>query len=302
MPTMGRTNADCRPARYLIRSESFTIESNSSRRDELLFYCSMAHSYREQFSMSVKIVQISDLHLFADPEAELKGLKTQAGVTAVLNDIRVRHPDFDLLVISGDHTHDELPETYRRIRSMLGDWLSRTRLIPGNHDERPVIRQVFGELVPETGERLTFEVSLPGWRLLGVDSHVPGQLYGEVGTDQWEWLAAQAASSRDPAVLFLHHPPLPIGSPWMDTIRLRDVEGLKQVIAGWPELKLICHGHIHQEFSGTLDGVPVMSVPSSAVQFRPRTQELEVDTLPPGYRVIHLREGGNFSTEVVRVG
>ncbi len=252
--------------------------------------------------MPHKIVQISDLHLFADPEAELKGLKTQAGVTAVLNDIRERHPDFDLLVISGDHTYDELPETYQRLRSMLGDWVSRTRLIPGNHDERPVIREVFGDLVPATGERLTIEVSLPGWHILGIDSHVPGQLYGEVGASQWEWLAERAASSTDPAVLFLHHPPLPIGSPWMDKIGLRDVAGLKRVIADWPRLKLICHGHIHQEFEGLLEGVPVRSAPSAAVQFRPRTEELEVDTLPPGYRVTLLVSDGSFSTEVVRVG
>jgi Icc protein len=252
--------------------------------------------------MTLKIVQISDLHLFADPDGELKGLKTQAGLTAVLSDIRDRHPDFDLLVISGDHTHDELPNTYRRIRRQLGAWVSRTRLIPGNHDERAVIREVFPDLVPASGERLTFEVELKGWRLLGIDSHVPGQLYGEVGEEQWEWLAERLGRSSGPALLFLHHPPLPIGSPWMDAIGLRDAEGLKHVVRHSPQLKLICHGHIHQEFAGSLDGVPVRSAPSTAIQFRPQTRELQIDDLPPGYRVILLQEDGTFSTEVVRPG
>lgn len=252
--------------------------------------------------MGLKLVQISDLHLFADPEAELKGIKTQAGVAAVLNDIRARHPDFDRLIISGDHTHDELPETYRRIRSMLGEWVSRTEMIPGNHDERPVIREVFPDRVRLDGERLTFEFLGGGWRVLGIDSHVPGKLSGEVGSEQWEWLKDRLAAGSEPAVLFLHHPCVPIGSSWMDEIGLQDVAGLREVIHGASQLKLICHGHIHQEFAGELEGVPVRSVPSAAIQFRPRRETLEVDSLPPGYRVIQLGEEGRFETDVVRVG
>lgn len=251
--------------------------------------------------MSLKLVQISDLHLFADPAAELKGLKTQSGVEAVLQDIRSRHGDIDRLIISGDHTHDELPETYRRIRRMLGDWVSQTHLIPGNHDDRKIIREVFPERVPSRGERLIFEFRSGGWQILGLDSHVPGELYGEVGTEQWDWLRGRLAAAGEPAVLFLHHPCVSIGSPWMDAIGLRDAEELRTVISDAPQLKLICHGHIHQEFEGKLAGVPVLSVPSAAIQFRPRTEVLEVDSLPPGYQVIRLSEEGLIETEVIRV-
>lgn len=248
-----------------------------------------------------KIVQISDLHLFADPEGELKGLKPQAGVESVLNQIREKEGDLDHLVISGDHTHDELPETYQRIRRMVEPWLDRLHLIPGNHDDRSVIREVFPDLVPVIGERLTFEVTGGGWQILGIDSHVPGELYGEVGSEQWKRLTERLAASGAPAVLFLHHPCVAIGSPWMDAIGLRDVEGLRAVIGSAPQLKLICHGHIHQEFEGELAGVPVRSVPSAAIQFRPRTETLEVDALPPGYRVTELLGEGEFRSRVVRV-
>lgn len=88
----------------------------------------------------------------------------------------------------------------------------------------------------------------------------------------------------------------------MDAIGLRDAEGLKHVIRHSTQLKLVCHGHIHQEFAGSLDGVPVRSAPSAAIQFRPQTRELQIDDLPPGYRLILLQEDGTFSTEVVRTG
>ena len=88
----------------------------------------------------------------------------------------------------------------------------------------------------------------------------------------------------------------------MDEIGLQDVAGLREVIHGASQLKLICNGHIHQEFAGELEGVPVRSVPSAAIQFRPRRETLEVDSLSPGYRVIQLGEEGRFETDVVRVG
>ncbi|MFO1019105.1 MAG: phosphodiesterase [Planctomycetales bacterium] len=252
--------------------------------------------------MTLRVVQISDLHLFADPDGELKGLKPQAGVTAVLGTIQQRLPVIDQLISTGDHTHDELPATYQRLRGMLQPWLKTFHLLPGNHDERPVIREVFGEFCPAGTERIRFSFEAGGWLFLGLDSHVPGELYGEVGEEQWKWLEAEL--SRDatkPTAIFLHHPPLPIGSPWMDKIGLRDAEELTEILLRYRQVKFVSHGHIHQEFNGTCEGVPVMSCPSSAIQFRPRTEELEVDTLGPGFRVFELETDGAWRTEVIRV-
>lgn len=252
--------------------------------------------------MSLRVVQISDLHLFADPEGELKGLKPQAGVTAVLKTIQERYPHVDQLISTGDHTHDELPATYLRLREILQPWLPQFHLVPGNHDDREVIHEVFGEYCPPDVNRIRFSFEAGGWQFFGLDSHVPGELYGEVGAEQWGWLEFEVGrESSKPTAIFLHHPPLPIGSPWMDKIGLRDAERLPRILKSNPQVKFVSHGHIHQEFQGDCSGIPVMSCPSAAVQFRPRTAELEVDTLSPGFRVFELNDDGTWHSEVIRV-
>src|SRR5436190_18417540 len=90
-----------------------------------------------------RILQLTDCHLFADPKAELRGVATWPRFQAVLQDVRRRFPDFDLLVLSGDTAHDECLATYQAVRQSLGEWSERVRIIPGNHDDRAAMRRVF---------------------------------------------------------------------------------------------------------------------------------------------------------------
>ena len=54
---------------------------------------------------------------------------------------------FDHVVVTGDHTHDELPESYQAVRQILSPWLDRLWQVPGNHDDRTVLRSVFGDRI-----------------------------------------------------------------------------------------------------------------------------------------------------------
>ena len=94
--------------------------------------------------MSYKVVQISDTHLMANRADRVANVSTWASFCAVLDDIDERHGDFDLLVVTGDLAQDELEATYRHLREGLGERLSRSRVIPGNHDDRPALRKSFG--------------------------------------------------------------------------------------------------------------------------------------------------------------
>ena len=46
-------------------------------------------------SMSLRIVQLTDLHLFQNPEGRLAGVPTWSTFRAVLEQVRSRHADFD---------------------------------------------------------------------------------------------------------------------------------------------------------------------------------------------------------------
>lgn len=251
--------------------------------------------------MATRVLQLTDLHLFADPNARLKGVSTRDSFVDVLRFIESREDEFDVLVLTGDLAHDEELETYRMLRELLSDWISRCRLIPGNHESRSMIRRTFPELFQSEGNRLTFSFATGGWRLIGLDSHVHGQVAGRIETEQLDWLRQQLTTYADePTVLFLHHPPVSVQSKWLDEIGLEEPQPLIETISGFKQVKVVCAGHVHQEFHGRLAQAEFYTTPSTAIQFVPRGDDLMCDHLPPGYRVLTL-EGATFQTEVVRL-
>ena len=62
-------------------------------------------------------------------------------------------------------------------------------------------------------------------------------------------------------------------------------------------------GHIHQELSSDVGGVPLFASPSTMAQIRPGAQEYRLDSRRPGYRVVELPESGSkILTRVERLG
>ncbi len=255
--------------------------------------------------MPAQILQLTDLHLLADPEKTLKGVRTRDSLIEVLQLIREREQsgewNFEYIFLTGDLTHDEQLATYEALRELLGDWLPRCRLIPGNHDDRALIRKVFPELVSSSTGFINFSVETAGWRLIGLDSHVEGELYGRIGSAQLEWLSSELSTHvRQPTILFIHHPPVSVQSAWLDRIGLRDAEALNEVARSNSQVRAISTGHVHQEFSENFNGLQILTTPSTGVQFLPRQDELVCDQLPPGFRIFHLFENA-FESVVIRL-
>ena len=157
-----------------------------------------------------------------------------------------------------------------------------------------------------------------GWLLIGLDSLLEGHGHGALGADQCAWLEASlAAHPTTPALLFVHHPPLPeVGSSPGFTTQAgllfdeKDRLALESLLARRPgQVKAICVGHVHAVFDEQIAGVPVLGTPSSWVQHSITAQEpadkVSYEDLPPGFRVIRLRGStvgdGAIDTEVVRI-
>ncbi|MBC7815610.1 MAG: phosphodiesterase [Planctomycetaceae bacterium] len=252
--------------------------------------------------MTARIVQITDLHLLADPLGELKGVCTRTNLQKVLDVIRRDFSSAELLIVTGDLAHDELLETYEVLRELLADWLPKLRVIPGNHENRGFMRQVFGDQVTVVGDRNVFADFVGGWRLIGLDSQLVGEVRGQLGESQRDWLARElAAEPLRPAAIFLHHQPLKIGTDWLDEIGLEDAEPFLNLIQRSPQVKVVCCGHIHHEMTVTQANTLLLTTPSTSVQFTPETDRLIPDPIPPGFRIFDLESDGSFRTRVVRV-
>lgn len=237
-----------------------------------------------------------------DPLAEIRGICTRARFDRVLADIQARCAAADRLIVTGDLTHDEKLGTYATLRELLAGWFPKLRVIPGNHDDRALMRQVFGERIQVVDGRNVFAEIVGGWKLICLDSHVPGQLHGQLGPEQLTWLERELdADAQLHTCLFLHHPPISVNSHWLDRIGLLDAEGLLEIISRRSNVRVVCSGHVHQERTASVHGATIFTTPSAGVQFRPETESLEVDTVAPGYRILDLYADGRVDSRVERV-
>lgn len=250
--------------------------------------------------MSARIVQLTDLHLYQDPARVLAGIATWDTFNSVLAQVRSTDEEPDYVILTGDLAQDEALPTYLMLREALGDWMERCKIIPGNHDDRENIRKAFPELFPQGDGTLNFVVEAGGWRIIGLDSHVPGEVTGCVDGAQLTWLRTELESNpHAPALLFVHHPPIPIDVAWIDELGLEEAAGLVELIESSPTVKVVCAGHVHQEYVGHIGTAAMYTTPSTCVQFGARAEK-SFDASMAGYRSFTLAEDG-YHTEVHRL-
>jgi Icc protein len=244
------------------------------------------------------VAQITDTHLFADPNQEQKGIVTAKSLQAVLERVKHLSPQPDLLLLTGDLSQDETPESYQYLRSVLSPLAIPTYWIPGNHDDMSLMEQILAQdpIFPHKS------FQLGTWQFILLNSAVPSCVYGQLSTQILEWLEYQLQKANNsPTLISLHHPPLPVNSAWMDNISLQNSPDLLAILDRSPQVRLVIFGHIHQEFSRTRQGIHYLGTPSTGVQFAPNLQEFQLDSLPPGFRLFHLYPDGTWKTQVERV-
>lgn len=243
------------------------------------------------------IIQITDTHIVADPATTFDGVDTAASLQSVIAAINRLDPQPDLMLLTGDLVHEPGPGAYRRLRALLEPLAAPIYAIPGNHDVPQLMRT---ELPAPVYHDKTVESG--GWRILLLDSWLPNEHAGQLSNAELEWLdRALAADSETPVLIALHHPPVSIGSPWMDAMGLRNADDFLAIIDRHDQVRAVIWGHIHQVFEAERKGVRLLACPSTCVQFRPGSEEYEKDTLPPGYRWLRLLPDGILRTGIERI-
>lgn len=95
----------------------------------------------------------------------------------------------------------------------------------------------------EGSDLLEQVVDVGNWRVVLLDSSIPGAVPGYLEEDQLELLrrAIDSAGERFLLVSFHHHP-VPIGSDWMDPIGLRNPQALFDLLAPYPQVRCLLWG------------------------------------------------------------
>jgi Icc protein len=247
---------------------------------------------------AVRLVQITDCHIFATAEECLRGLNTRQSFAAVSNAAIIRSGQLDLLLATGDLSQDGSTASYDHLAQKFDDMGIPTFWLPGNHDDSDAIQENFrGKWI-----HASKHVLIGNWQIVLLNSTIKGAVYGRVPATQLEFLSRALKAYPDRhALVCLHHQALDCGSEWLDLKGLKDSAQLRAQLALHDNVKAVLWGHVHQESTQTIDDVLWMSTPSSCVQFKPGSKDFAVGNEAPGYRHLSLYADGRIETAVHRI-
>lgn len=185
--------------------------------------------------------------LFVDNNARLRS------AVASLN---AEQPALDVVLGTGDLTNWGRPGEYDRLAELLQPLTPLFLPIPGNHDDRDLLRATFPTVPWVDAAHASWVVDVSGVRVVGLDSTIPGEAGAEVDEERCAWLReVLAVRSEGVTILALHHPPFATGVGWMDGSGFVGLDRLESVLVDHPVDKIVC-GHFHRPVSSTIAGIP----------------------------------------------
>lgn len=233
------------------------------------------------------LVQLTDTHIGA-PWGEGADVGLAAAATAVT---RTLGAPPDAVIVTGDVASTPTAAEYVTARAVLDALDAPVYVLPGNHDDRALMRDHFAFPAAEAGS-LSYAVTLGPLRLVALDTTWPGHDGGQLDRARLDWLAATLAEDvATPTLLAVHHPPILTGIRAMDAIGIAAGERaeLAAILEGHPQVQVVVAGHVHRAVVGALGTARVLTVPSTDGQL---ALDLESDTIafvrePPAFAV-HL--------------
>ncbi len=245
----------------------------------------------------IRVVQISDMHLFADTSKRLLGLNTQDSFNAVLQSLSEQPWQADLVLLTGDLSQDESLPAYQRLAQQITTLKTPAYWLPGNHDDFQ--NMLTGLISPNL--HADKSIIQQNWQLILLNSQIPSKVPGLLAQNELQFLASCLQKHpQHHALVCFHHPPITIGCGWLDPLGLQNAAEFFAVIDRYPQVKGILNGHIHQQFESHYKNIPIYTTPSTCIQFKPKTKYFELDIIPPGYRYLDLQQDGSIKTEVLR--
>ena len=239
----------------------------------------------------LRVLHVTDTHLFADPSVTKNGINTFDSLCSVLDHALAEYTP-DLVLGGGDISQEVEAKTYERFHSAVHDRVECPLLcVPGNHD----ISLVFHQCLPS--ESLEFEF----WSVIGLDTHEDHKLPGNVSDQSFDRLQRELGETQKHKLVMGHHPLTKIGVNWLDGHRVENGDKVMEALTGDPTARAYLCGHVHQEFSARVCDVETFTTPSTCWQFARNSATFALDDLPPGWRWLQLNRDGSIKTHVGRL-
>lgn len=255
------------------------------------------------YSMKVNslgiVYQFTDCHVF-DPEAKkyYKDVDTNESLLACLLEAnKIGKPD--LLIFSGDLSHDESVASYQFLAEAIIKNFPGTPCYvqPGNHDDVSVMQQVF----PYQNCIMQSHFRLAQWTiyLLETEALDGGWFYGRVLPHVYDDIEqfAQDETIKD-VLVFMHYNLVELEFRGIQC-GISETDKLRQAMLDSGKVRCVSSGHVHQEYYWLDRGILYTSTPTTG--FQSLLANGEESHEPIGFKRFELFSDGSICMDTLRV-
>ncbi len=243
----------------------------------------------------LSLVQVTDTHLTGTEEGRLLGVNTERSARRVI-DAALAAENADCFLVTGDIAADGQPEAYGQLQALVGTSVPSLWL-PGNHDD---VSSHLDRYASHMKRRLRAKY----WDVVMLETQVEGEVGGVLSITELAALKSAVDDARlaNKALLVAtHHPLRRLESAWLDEQAVENADEALEILKPIAGQTALISGHVHQESDEVVNGVRMMTTPSTCVQFAPRAQDFALDITDPGYRRLVLHPNARIETQVIRI-
>lgn len=215
------------------------------------------------------IGQISDLHVTTGGRLLYNVVDGVPMVRRCIEDVLRLPQRPDVMLLTGDLVDGASRDEYDLLRELLAPLPMPCYLIPGNHDERTVLREAFADhaYLAQWPPFVQYVIEEFPVRLVALDTVIPQQGGGRLCAERLGWLERTLAARPDrPTVVLMHHPPFKTFIGHMDDIGLEGADALARVIGRHRQVERILCGHLHRPIQARFAGTLASTCPSPVHQ------------------------------------
>lgn len=248
----------------------------------------------------IYFIHMSDSHL--DSRADFKllnDINPRPVVEKVIEKINSLPLKPDFIVHTGDIVDVPKEENYKLAGEIFSKLDVPVYYVTGNHDKSSYIREnmQMGPYTPigDNPSRLTYVFEKENQTFLVLDGRGADEIdpAGELAKSDFEALETITQEKGRNLSIFLHFPPHPFNSPWIDpAMLLRDGDRFHNILKeSKANIRAVFHGHVHGSTQTIKDGILYVTAPSMAVQLSSwptdETPSVTKD-YPPGFNIVTL--------------
>ena len=244
---------------------------------------------------TLSLVQVTDTHLTGTETGRLLGMKTTRSAKGVIDAVLATE-SAECILVTGDIAADGQIEAYRQLEALLGTSVPSLWL-PGNHDDVSSHKERYAPHMKRC-------LRAKHWDVVMLETQVEGEVGGVLSAAELAALRSaveDARQSHKALLVATHHPLRRLESAWLDEQSVKNASEALEIIKPIADRAALISGHVHQESDEVINGIRMMTTPSTCVQFAPRSQDFALDDTDPGYRRLVLHPNARIETQVIRI-